>query len=491
MASQSSPEEIAAGFESSLPYDAPPDVSKALDALQARSIFVFGTLRDDVPRCVLHEGLHSMLYSSCNISWRSKPHWAADFYSSHPPDKAYSAYVHDLQIYKNSKPMSIPYPASRWGGGGVAIGRLLQWNDAAAFDRALAAADIVESCEPSTTAQNNLYHRHGCQAWTLSQGRWRGQPAWVYVFARDVAVGSQWAPVPSNDWLFQRAVPLKLSLSDSVGDDVSVEAASAALLRPATAAVLTAGGSDGDGAGDTTPPIAVIPGKLFISSELQAKNEAVLRGSGITHVVTLTEHAVAPESVHCLHLPAPDDDSASLQQYVVHALPYIQRVIQSTQCPVSDSGSSEPGHASQGGGVLVHCSAGISRSASVILLHLMQVHGTPLGQAWLQLRKVKPNVQPSLHFFRQLCQWEADWLGAPSANWHTYALLCTIETLTGWAADQGMKPSAYASLLKLPPADATQLLPGDRQAIFARAAAAAEASNWDLQQAIHALFLAE
>ena len=43
MANQS-PDEIAASFEASLPYDAPPDLSKAPTI---QNIFVFGTLRDD------------------------------------------------------------------------------------------------------------------------------------------------------------------------------------------------------------------------------------------------------------------------------------------------------------------------------------------------------------------------------------------------------------------------------------------------------------
>jgi len=234
-----------------------------------------------------------------------------------------------------------------------------------------------------------------------------------------------------------------------------------------------------------SPPVAVLPGALYISSERQAQRISCLRAAGVTHVVSLTEGPLAPACVHSLHLPGPDDATASLQQYIVHAVPYIEEVL---------SGAAASGAAVPFGekpvpppAVLVHCSAGISRSASLVLLHLMRCTQLPLARAWLHLRGVKPNVQPSLHFMRQLCQWEEDWTGGRTVQWQTYALLSAVETVTGWAADQHMEADTYAELLGLPPAAAEQMLPSERQVAWRGARGAAESRGWDMQHAMHDL----
>ena len=59
-----------------------------------------------------------------------------------------------------------------------------------------------------------------------------------------------------------------------------------------------------------------------------------------------------------------------------------------------------------GGKVLVHCVAGVSRSAAVILAYLMRYHCTTLKAAYDLLADKRAMVRPNLGFWRQLIAYE-------------------------------------------------------------------------------------
>lgn len=55
-----------------------------------------------------------------------------------------------------------------------------------------------------------------------------------------------------------------------------------------------------------------------------------------------------------------------------------------------------------GGAVLVHCYAGQSRSAALVIAYLMQAQGLGLMEAWALTRAARPCAQPNSGFLRQL-----------------------------------------------------------------------------------------
>ncbi|XP_049942012.1 dual specificity protein phosphatase 14-like [Schistocerca serialis cubense] len=67
-----------------------------------------------------------------------------------------------------------------------------------------------------------------------------------------------------------------------------------------------------------------------------------------------------------------------------------------------------------GGRTLVHCVAGVSRSAALCLAHLVKHCGLPLRAAFAHLRARRPAARPSAAFFRQLIDFERAALGAAS-----------------------------------------------------------------------------
>jgi protein phosphatase slingshot len=52
--------------------------------------------------------------------------------------------------------------------------------------------------------------------------------------------------------------------------------------------------------------------------------------------------------------------------------------------------------------VFVHCGAGISRSATVIIAFLMKKFNWSYDEAFLFVKTKKPNIQPNIHFENQL-----------------------------------------------------------------------------------------
>ncbi len=63
-------------------------------------------------------------------------------------------------------------------------------------------------------------------------------------------------------------------------------------------------------------------------------------------------------------------------------------------------------HAEGGGAVLVHCYAGVSRSASCVIAFLMQECGLTFLEAMTYVRKKRPIVFPNFGFQRQLMDFE-------------------------------------------------------------------------------------
>ncbi|PKI64917.1 hypothetical protein CRG98_014713 [Punica granatum] len=61
---------------------------------------------------------------------------------------------------------------------------------------------------------------------------------------------------------------------------------------------------------------------------------------------------------------------------------------------------------SQGGGVLVHCFMGRSRSVSVVVAYLMKKHGMSLSQAMEHVKSKRPQASPNSGFLSQLQEYE-------------------------------------------------------------------------------------
>ena len=136
------------------------------------------------------------------------------------------------------------------------------------------------------------------------------------------------------------------------------------------------------------PGKRVAPYNLWIGSKGDSANVTAARRRGIGLVVNCTRDIPRHlAGVRFLRVPV-DDAQDEGGTFLAH-LPRIVAAIDQ--------------HLSAGQGVLVHCYAGVSRSASVVAAYLMAKEGLTPAQAMARIRRLKPETfQPSPTFLRPL-----------------------------------------------------------------------------------------
>ena len=73
----------------------------------------------------------------------------------------------------------------------------------------------------------------------------------------------------------------------------------------------------------------------------------------------------------------------------------------------------------RGSGVLVHCHAGVSRSATVTVAYIMKRQGMCLGEAYKFVKELRPVISPNLNFMGQLLKYEKNKRNGES-SWGIY-----------------------------------------------------------------------
>ncbi|XP_068561302.1 dual specificity protein phosphatase 14 [Cebidichthys violaceus] len=133
----------------------------------------------------------------------------------------------------------------------------------------------------------------------------------------------------------------------------------------------------------------VTPG-LFLGGLDSARNLGVLSTRNITLIVNASglEDLVYPQldSLQVLHVPVQDRPHAPLRLYFD---PVAERI-----------------HQNQTGRTLVHCSAGRSRSPTLIMAYLMRFEGLSLRRAHEVVLDQRPFIRPNAGFWRQLMDYE-------------------------------------------------------------------------------------
>lgn len=138
-----------------------------------------------------------------------------------------------------------------------------------------------------------------------------------------------------------------------------------------------------------TFPSLILEDWLYQGSGDQAKNEAIVKVIGITHIVNIsTEHQCILPGVKYLAIRLQDDASSKLIEHFEEIFEFL------------DEAKRTEGRA------LVHCNLGISRSSTATLSYMMLSECCSLLDAYNYLHHRRPCCAPNRGFFLQLGQFE-------------------------------------------------------------------------------------
>ncbi|KAH9397853.1 Dual specificity protein phosphatase 14 [Tyrophagus putrescentiae] len=117
--------------------------------------------------------------------------------------------------------------------------------------------------------------------------------------------------------------------------------------------------------------------------------------------------------------------------------------LRSFRVPVDDSPEETIGRPNRraGGRSLVHCLAGVSRSATLVLAYLLKYTTLSLHQAFVHLHSIRPCVRPNIGFFRQLIEWELRLRGG-IASTQLVTLYRSAKVAKGGADDSSEEPES-------------------------------------------------
>ncbi|KAI0947581.1 hypothetical protein AcW1_009302 [Taiwanofungus camphoratus] len=128
-----------------------------------------------------------------------------------------------------------------------------------------------------------------------------------------------------------------------------------------------------------------IVSNLWIGDLPSALNAENLRENNIHSVLTAMRGRVSiHEAFTRLQINLDDTEDADILAHLISAITFIEAELD------------------KGRGVLVHCQAGLSRSATIVAAYLMYDRHIDIDAALELVKKARPNVQPNDGFLRQL-----------------------------------------------------------------------------------------
>lgn len=136
-------------------------------------------------------------------------------------------------------------------------------------------------------------------------------------------------------------------------------------------------------------PVNIING-LYIGSIGAASNLEELTKANITHIVCAARGIkhYYEDKFKYLHIDLLDSESEDIKKHFKESADFIHNAIQN------------------GGNVLVHCHAGISRSSTICISYLMQYHNLSYDAALSLMKSKREKINPNPGFEKQLKEFE-------------------------------------------------------------------------------------
>ncbi|CAL1269795.1 unnamed protein product, partial [Larinioides sclopetarius] len=137
-------------------------------------------------------------------------------------------------------------------------------------------------------------------------------------------------------------------------------------------------------------PTRILP-FLYLGSQFDAMNKELLKDYNITYELNVSTSCPQPEFVpegHFMRIPVNDTYSEKLLPYFPEAFNFLDKVREGNGC------------------VLVHCLAGISRSATVAIAYVMRYMRLSSDDGYRYVKSKRPTISPNFNFLGQLLEYE-------------------------------------------------------------------------------------
>jgi len=174
---------------------------------------------------------------------------------------------------------------------------------------------------------------------------------------------------------------------------------------------------------------------LYLSDAMTARWGDTLNKLGVTHIISVLEEPLTyprtTQDIKILHIPVSDDPTSDLLSYFEGATEFISdalgtveiagvntrdlldvnditNVLEGKTVPFpSPSAESNRQLSSSKNVVLVHCLAGMSRSATIVCAYLLATTSMNTQETISFVRSKRSIIQPNYGFEKQLRSWEA------------------------------------------------------------------------------------
>lgn len=143
-----------------------------------------------------------------------------------------------------------------------------------------------------------------------------------------------------------------------------------------------------------------ITDSLYISNGEAANNKLSLYANQISTVINVSVEVVNTyfPGIYYIHVPVADTPSARISDFFDAVADKIHGV------ELND------------GRALVHCAAGVSRSATLCMAYLMKYESMSLADAHSWVKACRPIIRPNIGFWEQLIEYEYKLFGKNSVK---------------------------------------------------------------------------
>ncbi|XP_069480060.1 dual specificity protein phosphatase 8 isoform X2 [Ambystoma mexicanum] len=137
-------------------------------------------------------------------------------------------------------------------------------------------------------------------------------------------------------------------------------------------------------------PTCILP-HLYLGSQKDVLNKDLMAQNGIAYVLNASNTCPKPDFVcdhHFMRIPVNDNYCEKLLPWLDDSVDFIEKARLSSSR------------------VIVHCLAGISRSATIAIAYIMKTMGLSSDEAYRFVKDRRPSISPNFNFLGQLLEYE-------------------------------------------------------------------------------------